>query len=272
MKLSVIMTVYNRPGHLRAALQALALQRDPDLEVVVADDGSDPEPLARIQQVAAETPFPCHLVRRQRDGFRLAAARNDAVRHSQGDILVFIDCDIALLPGALTLHRGLAAEGRFLAGHRRLATQASTETLLAGSLTEAGLEEAWRLADSRELDKAARRFRVNAWLRRLRLVKRHKPKLIGCHFSLSRADFERINGFDETFVGWGLEDDDLALRLYAAGCRSLSVMTSAHALHLWHPSLQPDSARGFASPNLAYFGRPVVPARCECGLVREGKP
>lgn len=35
----------------------------------------------------------------------------------------------------------------------------------------------------------------------------------------SRNDFIRIGGYDEAFVGWGDEDDDLYMRLTMAGCR-----------------------------------------------------
>jgi hypothetical protein len=34
-----------------------------------------------------------------------------------------------------------------------------------------------------------------------------------------RTDFERIGGFDEAFIGWGGEDDDLYIRLKTAGLR-----------------------------------------------------
>jgi glycosyltransferase involved in cell wall biosynthesis len=273
MKISVIMTTYNRPLHFRAALEALALQRDPDLEVVVADDGSNAESLQDIEQIANETPLPCRLIRRKRNGFRLAAARNDAVRKSRGDYLLFIDCDIALLPGTLATHRQWADQNTFLAGHRGLAGQPETEALFkTGGMTAAGLEQAWLSADKSEQDKAAARFRTNSILRRLSLVKRHKPKLIGCHFSLFRTAFDRINGFDENYVGWGLEDDDLAMRLYLAGFRSRSIMKQARALHLWHPSLQPDSSRGFSSPNLNYFNRPGITTRCINGLIQDVPP
>ena len=39
-----------------------------------------------------------------------------------------------------------------------------------------------------------------------------------------RADYERVNGYDENFVGWGCEDDDLRLRLRHAGVRIESIL------------------------------------------------
>lgn len=35
----------------------------------------------------------------------------------------------------------------------------------------------------------------------------------------NRDDFSRIGGYDEAFIGWGGEDDDLFMRLNMAGCR-----------------------------------------------------
>lgn len=34
-----------------------------------------------------------------------------------------------------------------------------------------------------------------------------------------RSDLDRVDGFDNSFVGWGWEDNDLVLRLMRAGVR-----------------------------------------------------
>ena len=102
----------------------------------------------------------------------------------------------------------------------------------------------------------------------LGLARRHKPKILGCHFSLHRVDIARVNGFDENYVGWGLEEDDLALRLYASGMRSESVIREACALHLWHTPGQPDTGQGFVSVNRPYFERRNVESRCRAGLLK----
>ena len=47
--ISVIVTTYNREDALAAVLRSLAAQSDPDLEVVVADDGSGPATAALIE-------------------------------------------------------------------------------------------------------------------------------------------------------------------------------------------------------------------------------
>jgi GT2 family glycosyltransferase len=102
---------------------------------------------------------------------------------------------------------------------------------------------------------------------------RTSPNCSGCHFSLFRDDVERVNGFDERFVGWGYEDDDFARRLYKAGVEPRSVIEDARALHLWHPSLAPQELKRHRDrPNRAYFRRWRVPAYCANGLTPPGAP
>jgi len=50
-----------------------------------------------------------------------------------------------------------------------------------------------------------------------------------------RSDFMAINGFDESYVGWGHEDADLAVRLIKNGIRRKEGVNAVTVLHLWHP-------------------------------------
>ena len=273
MKISVITTVYNRPEHLRLLLAALAAQTLPPDEVVVADDGSDAATVAALQRILPACGLPARSVRQEKDGYRLAAARNLALRAATGDYLLFLDCDLVPLPDAVAVHARHAAPGRLLCGHRALLAEAATAALFSAvpAPAAADWEQAWAAADRRELETAARLFARHAALRRWHLARPHKPKLIGCHFSLPRADAERVNGFDENFVGWGYEDDDFARRLYKAGVQPQSVIVAARALHLWHPSLAPQALQRHRDrPNRAYFRRGRVPAFCENGLKKPG--
>jgi predicted glycosyltransferase involved in capsule biosynthesis len=44
----------------------------------------------------------------------------------------------------------------------------------------------------------------------------------------------RVNGFDESYSGWGLEDSDLAIRLIRAGVQHKSARFATPVFHLWH--------------------------------------
>jgi glycosyltransferase involved in cell wall biosynthesis len=269
MKISVITTLYNRPEHLRLMVASLAAQsRVPD-EIVVADDGSDEATVSAIHQILPACGIPATVVRQEKDGYRLSAARNKAIRASTGDLLLFLDCDIALLPDAVERHEELHRPGRLLTGNRAMLEEAETERLFAAKPmpSAADWEQAWSAADRSELQEAARQFVRQAALRRWHLARPHKPKLLGCHFSLCRDDVERVNGFDEQFVGWGYEDDDFARRLYRVGVIPVSVIELVRAMHLWHPSLAPQALKRHRDrPNRAYFRRWRVSAFCQNGL------
>jgi glycosyltransferase involved in cell wall biosynthesis len=269
VKISVLTTIYNRPEHLRLLVASLAAQtRRPD-EIVVADDGSDEATVAAMRRCLSECSFSVQVVRQEKDGYRLSAARNKAIRASTGDYLLFLDCDLALLPDAVAVHERLATPRRLLCGNRAMLDEVATKSLLAApsSPSAADWERVWASADQRELSEAARLFAWQAALRRWHVARPHKPKLLGCHFSLFRNDVFGVNGFDENFVGWGYEDDDFARRLYQAGVKPQSVIQEARAMHLWHPSLAPQALeRHRDRPNRAYFRRWRVPAYCQNGL------
>jgi GT2 family glycosyltransferase len=89
---------------------------------------------------------------------------------------------------------------------------------------------------------------------------------MGFNIALSRRDFETVNGFDEDYVGWGCEDDDLAVRLRLAGIRIAAASASTHVFHLWHPDVPSHPGewrRGSNVERLLCGGRPV---RCRAGL------
>ncbi|MFC1461515.1 glycosyltransferase, partial [Verrucomicrobiota bacterium] len=268
MKTSVLIAVYNRPDMLKACLRALALTGARFDEVVVSDDGSSEEFVRRMQAFFPEFSFPIRYVSQEDKGFRAAAARNNAIRKSEGDYLICLDCDILLLPGALDIHLRHARQGSFLAADRAFLNEASSRKAIEGPLDADLLEDLWQGADRNHLGRVQRQFERNRLLRKLGLTRRHKPKILGCHFSLFREDVERINGFDEHYVGWGLEDDDFCMRLHQAGVRGKSIIPEARALHLRHESVDSRPRKFSESRNLSYFNRRNVPTYCVQGLVQ----
>ncbi|MCX7135748.1 MAG: galactosyltransferase-related protein [Proteobacteria bacterium] len=55
-----------------------------------------------------------------------------------------------------------------------------------------------------------------------------------CNLAAWRDDLLRVNGLDETYSGWGLEDSDLVIRLLHAGVQHKSARFAAPVFHLWH--------------------------------------
>ncbi|MFO0708113.1 MAG: galactosyltransferase-related protein, partial [Nitrospira sp.] len=55
-----------------------------------------------------------------------------------------------------------------------------------------------------------------------------------CNLSIWRSDLLRVNGVDESYEGWGLEDSDLVIRLLRSGVRHKTARYAAPVFHLWH--------------------------------------
>ncbi len=234
MKISVIVTTYNRPPALALVLASLAAQRHREFEVRVADDGSGPETAALLTRLQPQLPYPLHHVWQGDHGFRAAAARNRATATACGDYLVFLDGDCLTRPDFLARHAALAEAGCFVVGNRLLLAADASARILAQQLP------AWRWRWPRWL-RARLGGEVNRLLPLLRLPdtrwRQRRQSWQGvrsCNLGLWRADFMRVNGFDERFQGWGHEDADLAVRLLKAGARRKDGHYGLAVLHLWH--------------------------------------
>ncbi len=235
MKTSVIVTTYNRPDALQAVLRGLAAQIDQAFEVLVADDGSTPDTAQLIQTLARDYPVPLHHVWQEDQGFRAGAARNRACAQATGDYWIFLDGDCVPLPDLVSEHKRLAQPGCFVAGNRILMSDAFTRQALSHQLPLHTRHRGQWLVD-RLLG------RINRWLPLLHVADgawrlRSPARWQGartCNLAVWRDDCVAINGFDESYAGWGHEDADLAVRLIRRGVRRKDGRFATAVLHLWH--------------------------------------
>jgi len=246
--ISIIVTTYNRPDALRAVLAGLEAQRDRDIEVCVADDGSRDDTRELVQAAARTATLPLVHVWQEDRGFRAGAARNRAAAGARGDYLIFLDGDCVPRPDFIAQHRALAEPGWMVAGNRILLSQAFTQRVLAGQMPIHGWSNArWQVA-----------LREGAINRRLplmtlplgplrKLAAQRWERVRTCNLGLWKRDFVAVNGFDEAYEGWGFEDSDLAVRLLNAGVRRKEGAFATGVLHLWHR----ENDRRFEADNLA---------------------
>ncbi len=142
------------------------------------------------------------------------------------------------------------------------------ERELSESLTEEGAGRGdylrWDVGrERRRLDRRHFKVRLYSFLRHPT-----KPNLISNNVGLWRTDFERVNGFDENYRGWGQEDDDLGRRLKRAGVRMESILGATRAYHLWHARDPTATATWKAGVNIPYYQRAGGLMRCRNGLVK----
>jgi GT2 family glycosyltransferase len=188
---SVVIPVWNGTAHLAKCLQALAAStRKPD-EIVVVDDGSDDDSAvvahahgSKVVSVAGGPWGP-------------ATARNRGVSASAGEIIVFIDCDVAVHPETLGL-----MEQQFLANVDLCGLFGSYDD----RPTEAGLISGYRNLLHHYVHQRSHREASTFWA--------------GCG-AIRKEVFEAAEGFDETYRWASIEDIELGLRLRRAGHRLL---------------------------------------------------
>jgi glycosyltransferase involved in cell wall biosynthesis len=233
--ISVVVTTYNRPDALRAVLDGLADQADRNFEVLVADDGSRDDTRALVEELRRQSPVPVRHIWQEDRGFRAGAARNRATAAASGDYVIYLDGDCIPRPHYISRHRALAEPGWMVAGNRVLMSEAFTRSALAEALPLHRWSKAqWRAA--------RRRGDINRLLPLLhlplgplrKLTARRWQRVRTCNLGVWREDLRAVNGFDETFEGWGYEDSDLAVRLInrGVGCKEGGYATGV--LHLWH--------------------------------------
>jgi len=235
MKLAVIVTTYNRPDALRAVLDGYLAQDDPAFELIVADDGSAAETRELVEHYQARARIQLSHVWQPDQGFRAAAARNRALAATSADYVIFTDGDCVPVRGFVAAHRALMQRGYFLAANRVLLSEAFTRRVLAERIPihqwdSSQWVRAWL---RRDVNRLLPLFRLPDGAFRSRAPQRWEG-VKTCNLSAWRDDLVRVNGLDETYQGWGLEDSDLVIRLLHAGIRHRSARFAAPVFHLWH--------------------------------------
>lgn len=262
--LSVVVSTYERPTHLRYCLESIAAQSDVAgrIEVVVCDDGSRDLTHSMVAAFARKVPFRVALTTHDHDGFRLSQSRNEGAAVAVADRLLFTDGDCLLPPGTLATFIAVIRPGRIAGGDScRLDEHAtaglSIEAVRGGTFLRAVADD-----ERRRLDAKARHAKVYEFLR---LPMR--PRLYGNAIGISRTDYERLNGFDEAFVGWGLEDRDLQVRAEKLGIRVKGMFEHAF-VHQWHAVDSSWTRNAVGTANDRYYRRRNVEPSCGLGYAQ----
>jgi peptidoglycan/xylan/chitin deacetylase (PgdA/CDA1 family)/GT2 family glycosyltransferase len=196
VRLSIVIATYNR-RHLLARTLPTVLGQDwpaEDYEVVVVVDGSTDRTVELLQSFAA-TGRLRFLAQPNRGP---AAARNAGLRVARGDLILFLDDDIACDRGLVAAH---------LAAHRAGASRLVFGPVFVAPESGRSLAVAW-----------TRRYTDDyiGRLTRERVARAERDAFVDANSSVSRQTLLAHGGFDERFGRQG-ETADLGLRLWASG-------------------------------------------------------
>lgn len=257
---SVVITTYNRSEALIAVLWALTRQTDRNFEVIVADDGSKEIHRQSILESPVAKTLKITHVWHPDIGFTASRIRNRGVAAAKSQYIVLLDGDCIPEQDFIAQQKSLAEPGCLMNGSR---------VILSPELTRKVISEGVQVDGRAKLFWLGQRFLGNssklAGLLRLpdfsaRIDRSFSWKGIrSCNMGVWKSDYETVDGFDESFVGWGHEDADFVLRLHNAGVVRKNGYCATEVFHLWHKE---------ASRNQESHNAKVVTERSKTRLIR----
>lgn len=232
-KVAILIATYNWPEALFQTLVSVANQTILPNEVLIADDGSgDATRLLILDFKASHPALNIIHVWHEDQGFRLSAIRNKAIQTATADYIIQIDGDIILDPNFIADHMKLAAPGYFVTGSRLLLDSKITAQILAKEKINF---KTLRWKGTNFFNSIRIPFLMNLLQNRYKTKGKQLYYVKGCHMAFWKSDLYLVNGYDESFIGWGREDTDICIRLIHAGIQKKFIKFGAVQYHLDHP-------------------------------------
>lgn len=230
---SIIVLSRNNPV-IETSLRVAAQQLGKDDELIVVDDHSGAQYLARLGQLSEELGF--LLLHAKKRGNR-SHNRNLGARHSSGDYVVFSDGDMVMLDTSIAYIKRVVPRRTASAfvGHMHGITYCQNGITLVTGIDDVAslartrdgrkqLVESPLLADARVIARDTERtYKPYYWL-----------NFYSALCVIERNAFVNVGGFDESFVTWGTEDVDLGFRLQRRGYE-IDFLDDLHSIHIPHP-------------------------------------
>ncbi|APC97391.1 glycosyltransferase family 2 protein [Francisella frigiditurris] len=259
--ISLVITTYNSPQYLKKVLESVLYQTLPPMEIIIADDGSTDDTKKVIEEFAKQTKIPVIHSWQEDKGFRAAKSRNEAFIKATGEYLIYIDGDIILSKNFIKDHKILSERNTVLYGRRVFLTKKLTDLILFSkkrikiNLFTNGIKNRLKVIRSIFLAK------------KISKSVRNSRGFQTCNFSFFRNDFININGFNEDFEGWGLEDTELCERFLNSNIKLKKVRFSIINYHLWHKENSRDALQ--RNKNILNNTIKNKTKRCCNGLVKD---
>ncbi|MCW3462664.1 glycosyltransferase family 2 protein [Chitinophaga nivalis] len=229
--ISLLISTYNWPAALALCLNSIRTQTILPDEVIIADDGSKDETRELILNMKKNFPVPIIHVWQEDNGFRLAKIRNKGIARSSSDYIIQIDGDLILDKHFIEDHMSIAEEGYFITGSRALLSSNTTSKLFR----DPNIPISYTSTPFSHFFNAVRFAPLTRYLStRYKVGGKYKYYVKGCNMSFWKKDLITVNGYDENFIGWGMEDNDIAVRLLNAGVRKKFIKMGGVAFHLYH--------------------------------------
>ena len=227
MKVSLIITTYNRPDALHQVMESIKKQTCLPHEVIIADDGSTNPTKKLIEDYQRNLKFKLIHSWQEDLGFRVARSRNNAILKASGEYIILIDGDMILEQNFIKDHIKNSKKGIFIQGTRALLSEELTRKILNGNSVNLNFFQ-------RSILNRKNSFRSPLLSKVFSKCTNSLTGIKTCNMSFFLNDFYAVNGFNNDIEGWGREDSEFCARLLNAGIRRKNLRFSAVQFHLWH--------------------------------------
>ena len=244
---SLIISFYNKIELLKFIFAALERQTFRNFEVVIADDGSNPEVVSEIKRIKSNYFFQIKHVWHEDNGWQKNKILNKAIVSSEGEYIIFIDGDCIPHRRFIQEHIENRAQNQAISGRRILLTEKISKALDLKKIQSGyldflvGFPLLFQTVFGAKKTYMEDMIRIrNPFLRRL-ILKDRRRYLLGCNYSIWKDDLLKVNGFDERFMYPGMgEDTDLEERLARIGVFCISKKHLVTIFHFYHVHFDTD--------------------------------
>jgi glycosyltransferase involved in cell wall biosynthesis len=227
MTTALLISTYNWPEALELVLKSLANQTVKPDEVLIADDGSTEVTKLMIDTFKTKTDLMLKHIWHEDNGFKRSEILNKAIAKTDCDYIIQLDGDCVMHSKFIEDHINNATPMTYLFGSRvnilenHLSELFSNKNIGFGFFTK-GIKKRTRNIHSS--------FLAGFYKSSLEL----SEKLRGCNLSFWRADFIKINGYNEDMIGWGREDSEMVIRLLNNDVSGKRLRYLGIVYHIWH--------------------------------------
>jgi glycosyltransferase involved in cell wall biosynthesis len=224
---TLVTPTYNWPEALNLLLLSILQQTVLPNEVIIADDGSTEDTKKLISEFQKTFPVPLIHIWHEDIKNRKPAIMNKAIAVSKHDYIIEIDGDIIMNKHFVEDHLRFAEKGHYLFGSRVTIQRKFLTELFSKKRTQFNLF-------SKGIKKRGRTIRIPFLMRFAKSISERSSKLRGCNMSFWKTDFIKINGFNESLVGWGIDDSEMIQRMHNVGIQGKRLKHCGIAYHIYH--------------------------------------
>lgn len=230
---SLIIPTHGKLPLLRRTLASLEQQSTgtPRFEVIVIDDASTDDTPRFLSTYAG--PLALQAVRQETNQGR-AAARNAGLRVATGDLVIFLDDDMEVVPGFVAAHVAFHGGG---VGDTPVHGRSGAASEAVGKVTSPRVAIGNVTNAPEVTDSPIIRYMSTRGAQKIR----DGGALPWRYFSTNnssvlRSDLEAVGNFDEEFKTYGFEDLELGYRLHQRGL-AFRFLPGAESLHIHYHDL-----------------------------------